>query len=120
MRLSDWSSDVCSSDLRSLSRRPRGTTKTPSGTALRPRPVRLTAASTCTDATGAGAIASSARAQPPTSVSSVTHRTEVWMAIGLDRESVVLGKGVSVRVDLGGRRILKKTQTEHRTKTMYE
>src|SRR3546814_14906214 len=28
----------------------------------------------------------------------------------LDRKSVVLGKSVSVRVDLGGRRIIKKTK----------
>src|SRR3546814_11574141 len=30
----------------------------------------------------------------------------------LDRKSVVEGKGVSVRVDLGGRRILKKKNTK--------
>src|SRR3546814_13971585 len=40
-----------------------------------------------------------------------------------DRKSVVSGKSVSVRVDLGGRRIIKKTKTQHkntRTTTQYE
>src|SRR3546814_14295870 len=32
-----------------------------------------------------------------------------------DRKSVVSGKSVSVRLDLGGRRILKKKQTTHTT-----
>src|SRR3546814_14233568 len=33
---------------------------------------------------------------------------------GLDRKSVVLGKRVSVRVDLGGRRFIKKKKTKCR------
>src|SRR3546814_717831 len=45
--------------------------------------VLVTAAAKWPHATGAGASASSARAQPPTSVSSVTHRTVVWMGIDL-------------------------------------
>src|SRR3546814_11353652 len=32
----------------------------------------------------------------------------VMLAAGIDRKSVVEGKSVSVRVDLGGRRIIKK------------
>src|SRR3546814_19435382 len=35
----------------------------------------------------------------------------------LDRKSVVEGKSVSVRVDLGGRRIIKKTKSYHNNKT---
>src|SRR3546814_19235845 len=35
---------------------------------------------------------------------------------GLDRKSVVEGKRVSVRVDLGGRRIIKKKQTKRYNK----
>src|SRR3546814_12046256 len=34
-------------------------------------------------------------------------------AAGLDRKSVVSGKSVSVRVDLGGRRIIKKNNMKH-------
>src|SRR3546814_18307859 len=36
-------------------------------------------------------------------------------AVLLDRKSVVSGKSVSVRVDLGGRRLIKKKKTSTRT-----
>src|SRR3546814_15032168 len=36
---------------------------------------------------------------------------------GQDRKSVVEGKSVSVRVDLGGRRIIKKKKETQKTKT---
>src|SRR3546814_17791649 len=85
MRISDWSSDVCSSDLSmrrgGRSRRPicpaaRGScSRTPTGSRSR---------SILPDATG--------DRQSP----------------ARDRKSVVEGKSVSVRVDLGGRRIIKK------------
>src|SRR3546814_3934519 len=69
MRISDWSSDVCSSDL--------STSRTPNGAACA-RGSRTIAASTpCGSGSG-------------------------------DRKSVVKGKSVSVRVDLGGRRIIKQ------------
>src|SRR3546814_5486951 len=79
MRISDWSSDVCSSDLwRSASRRPC------SG----PRPIRGAWASGC----------------------------------GRSEERRV-GKSVSVRVDLGGRRIIKKKKnvklTRYRRKSLH-
>src|SRR3546814_15941336 len=35
----------------------------------------------------------------------------VWHAVAGDRKSVVEGKSVSVRVDLGGRRIIKQKHT---------
>src|SRR3546814_18204551 len=37
----------------------------------------------------------------------------VWIPGGKDRKSVVEGKSVSVPVDLGGRRILKKNNNHH-------
>src|SRR3546814_18414753 len=42
-------------------------------------------------------------------------------SITLDRKSVVYGKSVSVRVDIGGRRIIKKKMTtkDRQTETMY-
>src|SRR3546814_15435739 len=72
VRISDWSSDVCSSDL---------------GGYPRTRP----------------AAARHARSRAPRG----------WRPAGptrrpRDRQSVASGKSVSVRVDLGGRRILKK------------
>src|SRR3546814_19759929 len=88
MRISDWSSDVCSSDLglglkigaetferqrvkqRRISHRPA------------PRPAR--------------------RASPR------ARRLRPWHWLRPDRKSVVEGKSVSVRVDLGGRRFIKK------------
>src|SRR3546814_19114455 len=70
MRISDWSSDVCSSDLGLRHEVPA------------PRD-RLR------QAQGDG-------------------RGRENRAAGADRKSVVLGKSVSVRVDLGGRRIITK------------
>src|SRR3546814_13534024 len=84
MRISDWSSDVCSSDLpaaRSLGLRHRlpGEGRA-GGLQARPRDGRL------------------------------TDRDGKPIRAGLtgDRKSVVEGKSVSVRVDLGGRRIIQK------------
>src|SRR3546814_16905111 len=65
MRISDWSSDVCSSDL-------------------------------CTRA-------------PASMVASASTTASVRVASSpIDRKSVVSGKSVSVRVDLGGRRFIEK------------
>src|SRR3546814_15762867 len=76
MRISDWSSDVCSSDL-SMGARMVGD---------------------LTETAGRG-------------------REAVWQGTGggrrADRKSVVSGKSVSVRVDLGGRRIIKKTTLKY-------
>src|SRR3546814_19178322 len=101
MRISDWSSDVCSSD-------------------LLPHPV------------GPGAFAMVARVhddrvvdlaallerpeqlpQPTVDVAQavVIIVVEAVPALEIDRKSVVSGKGVSVRVDLGGRRIIKKKKS---------
>src|SRR3546814_13796361 len=81
VRISDWSSDVCSSDLQGR----RG--------AVAAGAADLMADSGCAhDArfcTGAGAGGPGA------------------LSRGVDRKSVVQGKGVSVRVDLGGRRSSK-------------
>src|SRR3546814_8622758 len=70
MRISDWSSDVCSSDLIRTAHR-----------AIPPR-----------------------RAQHLLRQGRARHRRRAHQ----DRKSVVKGKSVSVRVDLGGRRIIKK------------
>src|SRR3546814_17565027 len=81
MRISDWSSDVCSSDLLGLRRRcqeavPRGLEGTEALSAYR------------------------LAARPLT--------RELNEGRFEDRKSVVSGKSVSVRVDIGGRRINKK------------
>src|SRR3546814_18349308 len=84
MCISDWSSDGCSSDLiHRLHRRLAEGTHLQSRHHLRTGPGIRLAAGDCP-------------------VSPVRHQ---------DRKSVVSGKSVSVRVYLGGRRILKKKNT---------
>src|SRR3546814_11785666 len=93
MRISDWSSDVCSSDLRRRGRlgpdrRPRlAALLCQLGGGLDGRFVRRGAATELVE-----------RGDPRP-----------------DRKSVVSGKSVSVRVDLGGRRIIKKKKTRENT-----
>src|SRR3546814_20162181 len=87
MRISDWSSDVCSSDL-----------------SLRFR------------------LAREAKAVPATSAAFAEHAAEAASnalksalpkGAAQDRKSVVEGKSVSVRVDLGGRRIIQQNNTQY-------
>src|SRR3546814_16398491 len=90
MRISDWSSDVCSSDLghqRHPGRRSRRTQARHGGRRPRPLPDRRYRA-----------------------------RRRRIPRIAADRKSVVEGKSVSVRVDLGGRRIIKKKKKANITK----
>src|SRR3546814_20042890 len=98
MRISDWSSDVCSSDLDARARthaaRPRPPEvhlerqgpPPPEGPLGAPEPLHLPAAPEEPGGAGEGGAGGERR----------------------DRKSVVKGKSVSVRVDLGGRRIIKK------------
>src|SRR3546814_17705206 len=81
MRISDWSSDVCSSDLPGAGAAAAGDGERQAAVAPGPR-LRASA--------GLG------------------HRRSGDAG---DRKSVVSGKSVSVRVDLGGRRIIKKKTT---------
>src|SRR3546814_16534494 len=82
VRISDWSSDVCSSDL------------CPARPARARRDVGLLRRS----------------GDEPTRAVDAARREEGPLA---DRKSVVWGKSVSVRVDLGGRRIIKKKKSTH-------
>src|SRR3546814_15943227 len=97
MRISDWSSDVCSSDL------------LPRGRQLRqplPAPHREGDRRCRDDLRDRG------------------RRDRPVRRPGQDRKSVVKGKSVSVRVDLGGRRIIKKKNTDkanthHKSHNLY-
>src|SRR3546814_17586582 len=99
MRISDWSSDVCSSDL-------------PATTATLPifLPIAIAVAS------ASGAVFS----PRTTSSSFITFAgekkcipsTSPGRLVAVDRKSVVEGKSVSVRVDLGCRRIIKKQNNQ--------
>src|SRR3546814_21030650 len=90
MRISDWSSDVCSSDLREgfelTVGKPQVVTKKVDGKTYEPFE-HLTI-----DA-------------PEEYLGAITQ------LLATDRKSVVSGKSVSVRVDIGGRRIIKKKYT---------
>src|SRR3546814_15852236 len=90
MRISDWSSDVCSSDLSSLS---------PSPAPRPPLPPSTSSARSARPATPSPAPDRSRPSAPATSS---------------DRKNVVEGKRVAVRVDLGGRRHIKNNHS-HRT-----
>src|SRR3546814_13549618 len=98
MRISDWSSDVCSSDLGRL----------------------LTGVYWRLRFTGAGQWPAGSTGEDmqtdETYVRQGLKRVDGWLfpysvdfirSLAADRKSVVSGKSVSVRVDLGGRRILK-------------
>src|SRR3546814_14603479 len=131
MRISDWSSDVCSSDLKV------GSIFTSSGTQhggqestiLGSIPVLLhhgmiivglpyTAQGQMRldEITGGSPYGASTIAAPDRSRQPSTNELELASLQGKfvadvarkDRKSVVEGKSVSVRVDLGGRRIIKK------------
>src|SRR3546814_12973819 len=91
MRISDWSSDVCSSDL-PVGRRRFGDDRNIRGLV------------TAIGEIDAGSTWSSCNASSAPAMTKVPTTER-----GADRQSVVQGKSVSVRVDLGGRRLIKKT-----------
>src|SRR3546814_16013102 len=93
MRISDWSSDVCSSDLLSV---PAATVL--AGTADRRPPVEPQLA--VRDRLDAAAAAAAGPGRTG------------------DRKSVVWGTSVSVRVDLGGRLVVKE-KNEYRYRTVF-
>src|SRR3546814_16375826 len=110
MRISDWSSDVCSSDLwHRVDRR----------LADRQRQARLgdraDAGAGLEDDTAAGRRAAQrclhgGEVSHIRVIAGILHDGGAGRVVGpgLDRESVVSGKSVSVRVDLGGRPFIKK------------
>src|SRR3546814_13352297 len=106
MRISDWSSDVCSSDLAASGRR------------------RMNAADSLT----AAGVRSSDTLAPPKERRTVLNQEDFMTLLStqlkfqdpskpmaaneIDRKSVVSGKSVTVRVSLGGRRIIIKTKKQ--------
>src|SRR3546814_11898993 len=102
MRISDWSSDVCSSDLQATVdlQLPPGTSLTEAVTRsglLQKFPEAAQRPQSC---------AIFGRAVPLTYELRDGDRIEILRP--LDRKSVVEGKSVSVRVDLCGLRVIKK------------
>src|SRR3546814_20841379 len=100
MRISDWSSDVCSSDLKGR---------------LSYRWKSKYAGIGPADAARLKGLEEENRRLKNLLAESMLDNAALK---DLDRKSVVEGKSVSVRVDLGGRRIIKKKTT--RANTVYE
>src|SRR3546814_14999022 len=125
MRISDWSSDVCSSDLLvpiepdrpqdlwALRHAWRAQTGTDPGTAdgwnVTERAARLTPVQPLT-------VHGPGRGHPALVAQGIEHRFPKPCVSGSnpDRTSVVKGKSVSVRVDHGGRRIIKKKKQQRK------
>src|SRR3546814_12199069 len=114
MRISDWSSDVCSSDLEQP-----GTVEITDGVLYRarlPLPARVVVGTY----TAETFLIQDGRVLAAAVREIEVHKSgfERFVAKAADRKSVVEGKSRSVRVDLGGRRPIKKTKhTEQPTKT---
>src|SRR3546814_18500320 len=108
MRISDWSSDVCSSDLRRLGREPADAAAL-CGTGDRRGPRH------------SGQRAAAADREPDRRLEAETSMTQSAVSVrgvtphftAEDRTSVGSGKSVSVLVDLGGRRIMKQTNKQN-------
>src|SRR3546814_11056544 len=98
MRISDWSSDVCSSDLLALC---LSSSATPAGSSSSP-PAAASSAGVASAGSGYAPRSSRKRASRQLPAAQATPS-------GVrDRKGVGEGKRVSVRVDLGGRRYIKK------------
>src|SRR3546814_18642417 len=108
LRISDWSSDVCSSDLTdSLCQGTRHRFGPCRSRHERRQHRRTSRAGTY----GRYGIELRGRAQSP--ISHLARHQESLRRNGRARKSVVKGKSVSVRVDMGGRRVIKKkTETD--------
>src|SRR3546814_14522630 len=98
MRISDWSSDVCSSDLAGGDRGRRRRAVRPHGRGLRRRHHGAHR--------GGGDPLRRQRLLAAALFAARTRRRRE------DRKSVVSGKSVSVSVDIGGRRIIKQKVNE--------
>src|SRR3546814_19255002 len=114
MRISDLSSDVCSSDLHAAGacNRNRRTTTDVRSANRGPSPIGRPHVSGRTRARVDPATEHYANGEPGYSSNGPLSR---GTSCAGDRTSVVEGKSVSVRVDLGGRRIIKNKMTK-RTK----
>src|SRR3546814_15576775 len=102
MRISDWSSDVCSSDLHLYSFT-RGSTTEYSRSVI-----RLTRMNIAAKISTIPSTVGKSRAWIAVTSSRPMPGQEKIVSVNTDRKSVVSGKSVSVRVDLGGRCIIKK------------
>src|SRR3546814_16449590 len=110
MRISDWSSDVCSSDLSGMG--------AITYTDLNGSP--LTAGGIGLAVRSDGDIVAGSDGVVTIDTNGVISGDLEGISVVKDRKSVVEGKSVSVRVDLGGRRIIiKKKQIPNNKKHIH-
>src|SRR3546814_20542665 len=108
MRISDWSSDVCSSDLGMRAVKDFGQFSN-----LVPRPTLPHSIPRMPSRILALSASSAAISAMISSGSRSGASSALFGFFTEDRKSVVSGKSVSVRVDLGGRRTIKKKKNRH-------
>src|SRR3546814_11449897 len=103
MRISDWSSDVCSSDLLA-----HGGGQAECGQVAGAAPAQLRIVG---NLVSRGGLVEQQRFDVQAVMAE--HVGERRKRLRVDRKSVVEGKSVSVRVDLGGRRIINQKHNKH-------
>src|SRR3546814_14137191 len=120
MRISDWSSDVCSSDLPARRRASQSAAESGLPRQLEPTPVDTVSPSrdrTTVTAARSVSVLSFGLAPSPKSpadalsaivLTNVMSLPEILLSTIADPKSVVYGKSVSVSVDFGGRRHINK------------
>src|SRR3546814_16280053 len=114
MRISDWSSDVCSSDLGFLGGRDL------EDLGAQVRQVDHVAGPGGLVARAVAGVLERHPAVPGLRQRAHHPRVQFARPARLDRKSVVEGKRVSVSVDLGGRRTLKKKKNKRRNEAKHE
>src|SRR3546814_11402109 len=108
MRISDWSSDVCSSDLKTAPARPAQRSQSPVPSEAVPKAswrMGTWTTATCNRSDSATAAQSSGLVKRWRKALARSERA-------VDRKSGVEGKGMSVSVELRGRRMLQKKNEE--------
>src|SRR3546814_10999660 len=114
MRISDWSSDVCSSDLKAIQRE-LGNEGEDGGDELAELTAKVARTKLSKEARAkATAELKKLKSMQPLSAAATVVRNYLDVLLGLpwgDRKSVVSGKRVQGRVDLGGRSVFKKKKT---------
>src|SRR3546814_19226702 len=106
MRISDWSSDVCSSDLSDAGSVPTSSCSANSGTTAAASRIKLTI----------GGVRDSVRLIRRLRRFSILQQYYPMRSARSEERRV--GKSVSVRVDLGGRRIIKKKKNRDKRTTI--
>src|SRR3546814_11954296 len=118
MRISDWSSDVCSSDLGGKAREQRVDRVLAGRDAA--DDVRNDVHDMAVELDGIAvgdAHAAADRSAADVVAAEVEQQQMLGAFLGIDRKSVVKGKSVSVSVEFGGRGIIKQKKREYHTVT---